>query len=237
MGSLSSNSRLTFNNEGSPNEKSIYYSKKPHHPPGSSGVTIGRGYDMKWRTRESIIRDLTSVKIDPSVAALLSEAGMPSGKHPGYTGKEADEFVKRPDISAIRISEDQEVDLFNLAYASIKNTAKRVCEHGTQYGTCDWSKVDGPVKEFYNDLTYRGDNKKGLRDKIQTAINTNDYDTIIKVASDRSNFPGIDTNRFTKRIEHLVRARDSYKNQKGQSTSPTPSPTPGPAPIMILGRR
>jgi hypothetical protein len=37
--------QATYNSEG--NEGGKYHSRKAHHPTAASGVTIGRGYDLK----------------------------------------------------------------------------------------------------------------------------------------------------------------------------------------------
>lgn len=57
---------LTFLAEGNNIPNSIYYSRKIHWPGNSlqcdkfgSGVTIGRGYDLKYRNVGEVISDLT----------------------------------------------------------------------------------------------------------------------------------------------------------------------------------
>ena len=57
---------LTFMAEGNNSPTSQYYSRKLHWPGISlkcsiyrSGVTLGRGYDMKYRTVNEIVNDLT----------------------------------------------------------------------------------------------------------------------------------------------------------------------------------
>ncbi len=61
---------LTFRAEGNNIPGSLYYSRKIHWPGISSrchaygsGVTIGRGHDLKYRSTTGIIRDLTSAGI------------------------------------------------------------------------------------------------------------------------------------------------------------------------------
>lgn len=43
---------MTFDQEGLENPGKKYHSRVPHVPSSSSGVTIGRGYDMKYKTNE-----------------------------------------------------------------------------------------------------------------------------------------------------------------------------------------
>ena len=51
-----------------------YFSRKPHVPSNSSGVTIGRGYDIKNKTRSKIIGDLTAAGIDRALAEKFAGA-------------------------------------------------------------------------------------------------------------------------------------------------------------------
>ena len=48
--------RVTWDSEGS--EGGRFHSRRPHVPSDSSGVTIGRGYDMKSRPRSAVLTDL-----------------------------------------------------------------------------------------------------------------------------------------------------------------------------------
>ena len=72
------------------------------------------------------------------------------------------------------------------------------------------------------DLIYRGDYTKTSRANIQKAIVTNDYDTLIKHAENKSNWRGIDDNRLNKRVEHLKHKKLLYNLSKGKaSNTPT----------------
>jgi hypothetical protein len=70
-----SEGQTTFDAEGSDNPKSLYYSRRASVPTESSGLTIGRGYDMKERDRDEIVEDLTSAGLDPEAAAKYADAG------------------------------------------------------------------------------------------------------------------------------------------------------------------
>ena len=60
--------QLTFDAEG--NEGGKYHSRKPHVPSNNSGLTIGRGYDMKVRKVEQIAKDLMASGMDQAAAEL-----------------------------------------------------------------------------------------------------------------------------------------------------------------------
>jgi hypothetical protein len=71
---------LTFNAEGNNVRSNRYYSRVLHWPgilsqckKFGSGVTIGRGYDMKHRSSEKIIRDLTYAGIPLEKAKKIAE--------------------------------------------------------------------------------------------------------------------------------------------------------------------
>lgn len=53
--------RFTYEHEG--HNSGFYNSKRIHWPGSASGVTIGRGYDMRKRTRDAVINDLIAVGI------------------------------------------------------------------------------------------------------------------------------------------------------------------------------
>jgi hypothetical protein len=80
---------------------------KLHHPTDGSGVTIGAGYDMKQRTEEEIIEDLTAAGISQETARIIAQAA-------GLSGGEAKKFVA--DNAKIKITKEQEVALFYKVY-------------------------------------------------------------------------------------------------------------------------
>ncbi|MEX2642221.1 MAG: hypothetical protein WD270_02125, partial [Acetobacterales bacterium] len=81
--------RLTFDAEGQ--EGGPWHSRRLHVPSASSGLTVGRGYDMKRRSREMVRDDLREAGVDPAVAALLSQAA-------GMQGERAEEFIEENDL-------------------------------------------------------------------------------------------------------------------------------------------
>ncbi len=79
--------QITFNSEGNDNKKSKYFSRKAHVPSKWSGVTIGRGYDMKYKSQKQIITDLTNAGVSRSVATEFAKGA-------GLHGTKAREFLK-----------------------------------------------------------------------------------------------------------------------------------------------
>jgi len=82
-------------------------SNKPHWPGGSSGVTLGPGYDLGHRTAPQIVADLTSIGVASSAAEALSKAA-------GLTGTDAQTFAKA-NANAVNLTQSQEEALLNLA--------------------------------------------------------------------------------------------------------------------------
>jgi hypothetical protein len=61
-------------------------SERLHWPKGSSGVTIGSGYDMRYRTADQIVRDLTAIGVS-SADARAAAGGA------GLSGQDAKDFA------------------------------------------------------------------------------------------------------------------------------------------------
>ena len=85
-----------FDSEGLENPGGRFHSRVPHLPPGASGVTIGRGYDMKSRSKQSVIRDLKNTGMSESDAKRLAEGV-------GLTGQAAKKFIKASLIIFMKI--------------------------------------------------------------------------------------------------------------------------------------
>ena len=218
MAALRPNASLTYANEGSSDPNSKYYSKKVHWPGGASGVTIGRGYDMGKKGKSKILKDLKAAGVDSKSAEVLSEGS-------GLFGEKAKEFAKRTDIIAIELTTDQELILFNNTHQEHQKEFERICQKSDtekKYGDCNLSKIDPGIKEYAVDLIYRGDYTTISRTKIQKAIISNDYDTLIKEAEDVSNWKNIDGNRVSQRVQHLKHKKLLYNLGKGKaSNTPT----------------
>lgn len=54
-------------------------SNRAHWPGGASGVTLGPGYDLKGRTAESVVADLTAIGVDRAAAQQIARGAGLSG--------------------------------------------------------------------------------------------------------------------------------------------------------------
>ena len=91
-------------------------SNKPHWPGGSSGVTLGPGYDLGHRTAAQIVSDLTKIGVESSAAEVLSQAA-------GLTGTNAQTFAKA-NSSAVNLTQAQEEALLNIALPSYQDNVR-----------------------------------------------------------------------------------------------------------------
>jgi len=78
-------------------------SNRLHHPTFDSGVTLGPGYDMTYRKPPKIVRDLTGIGVDPTIAQKIAEAS-------GYTSDDAHNFV-RDNKKLVNLTKEQEWQL------------------------------------------------------------------------------------------------------------------------------
>lgn len=196
-----SKGQLTFANEGM-EEQGSYYSRKLHVPSDTSGLTIGRGYDMKMKSKNQIMTDLVAAGVSDADATNISSAA-------GLAGETARKFIKDKKLESFELSPDAQLKLFNLEYSRLEADTKRLCtkpDVENKYGQCKWENIDSTIQEILVDMRYRGDYTPGLRLKIQTAIVNNKLDEVRKVLAVKSNFGNIDSNRFHARLNKIDKA-------------------------------
>ncbi|MDC0713150.1 pesticin C-terminus-like muramidase [Stigmatella sp. ncwal1] len=199
--------QLTFDAEGL-ETKGPYFSREAHWPGGASGVTIGRGYDMKGRSEETIRSDLTAAGVPQADAELLAKGA-------GLTGKEASDFTKREDVAAIEITPAAQKELFSKVYDHYESEVKRISNKDdavAKYGSVDFDNLDPAIKDVAVDLIYRGDYTSSTRKEIQSHIVNNDLQGLYDVLSDESKMTGdwgVPQDRFERRRDYLKAALDA----------------------------
>ena len=141
----------TYNAEGSKQNKL-------HHPSCYSGVTIGAGYDLKYRTEKEVEKDLKEVGMSQNDINILK-------KGVKLTNEEADNFVKQnPNF---RIDEKVKKQLFCNEYNKKSKIIQRIIEKTKEI---KWDDIPNDVKEYLVDLTYRGDLIPKIQPKIREAV-------------------------------------------------------------------
>lgn len=199
--------QLTFDAEGL-ETKGAYFSRVAHWPGGASGVTIGRGYDMKERTAEEVISDLTTAGVPQADAELLAQGA-------GLTGQEAADFIAREDVKAVEISSLAQKNLFTTMYDRYEADVKRISSKTdtvAKYGAVDWDKLDPAIKDILVDLRYRGDYTTATRKEIQPLVVANDLQGLRDLLSDETKMTddwGVPQDRFERRRDYLQAAVDA----------------------------
>jgi hypothetical protein len=216
---------VTWDSEGTEGGK--YHSRKLHVPSDSSGLTIGRGYDMKEKNAGTIVNDLTKAGVNKEDAEKIS------GAH-GKQGDDARQFIKDNSLESFEVTLAAQKVLFETTYDSEASEAKRLATKDdvtTKYGTTDWDNLDPAIKDILVDMKFRGDYDGVAREKIQKFVVTNDLDGFAKSLCDRDNWKNVPQDRFKRRKEFLERAvEDKKKDAKKAPPSNAQPPTPGAPP-------
>ena len=193
---------VTFESEGVEQPGSKFHSRVFHVPTASSGLTIGRGYDMKEKDKAKIVADLTSAGVAAADAKKISAAA-------GLSGNAARNFIAANGLSGYSISQETQVKLFEISYADEEAVVKRICAKDdcvAKYGKVDWDKVHPAIRDIIVDLKFRGDYRSDTRGFLQKLIVNNDLAGLKKAMANRANWTGVPDDRFKRRNEFLAKA-------------------------------
>ncbi len=124
-----------------------YESKVPHVPPGGSGVTIGPGLDMRYRTEKEVTQLLLDAGVDRHMARSLA-------KGVSLTGDAARKFVThwKADHPGKHISEVQQKKLFLLLIPKYIHGAQRFVDKTYHRGV--WDKLSVEQQAMLVDMQY-----------------------------------------------------------------------------------
>ncbi len=191
---------LTYEAEGT--EGGRFHSRKLHVPPENSGLTIGRGYDLKRRKSSEIKTDLCAAGVSHAHATLLAGAAK-------LNGVNAEKFIGDNNLKTFEISIDTQEKLFITLYEEMAINVKRAfnkVDCVKTYGKVDWEKLDITIKDVVIDLQYRGDYTPASRKLIQPLIVNNDLNGMGRILSIRSLWAYVPEDRFRKRADFLSEA-------------------------------
>jgi hypothetical protein len=183
--------QVTFDAEGT--EGGAFHSRKPHVPPGASGLTIGRGYDMKERSPAQVEKELRDAGLDEKAAKLSAGAA-------GLSGDKARAYIKTHTLP--EITPTQQKRLFGISYAAAEADVKRICGKADvvkMYGKTDWDKLHPAIKDLLVDLRFRGDYTPASRKLLQRHVAANNLTAIVQVIGNRANWPNVPEDRFNRR--------------------------------------
>jgi len=191
--------RLTFESEGA--EGGPYHSRILHVPTDVSGLTVGRGYDMKLKDQSKIKKDLIAAGVDSKVAEILAQAA-------GLSGQDAKTFITTHHLEKFEITEATQVSLFGVTYKEEEAETKRLCTKAdvvAKYGNCNWAKLSPAIKQVLVDLKFRGDYTGRTRRFLQKYVVTNDRKGFLFEMSKKSNWRHlrVPADRFKRRVNFL----------------------------------
>jgi hypothetical protein len=138
------NGQLTFDEEGE--EGGPYHSRIPHVPSKESGLTIGRGYDLKEKKKNDVISDLCQIGLSLEDVTLYADVV-------GLSGDKDEDYIKNKKL--IELTAKQQKALFKLAYHSIEEDVIRLCSKDDvvdTYGKTNWQALNTKIKTLLIDL-------------------------------------------------------------------------------------
>ncbi|MFL1482731.1 hypothetical protein [Marinobacter sp. LN3S78] len=189
---------LTWAAEGQ--EGGRYHSRILHVPTASSGLTLGRGFDLRERKRTTTEQQLTQAGISPGYARKVA-AGV------RLRGSDAETFIIASDLLDFEISAAIQLRLFEVVYAEMEADVIRICSKSDVlevYGRTDWEVLDSRIRELLVDLRYRGDYTGRTRRHLQPAVVANDLPLIRQIMTNSSLWDGVPQDRFQRRLSFLA---------------------------------
>lgn len=202
---MPSKGKLTFDAEGNDDPASPWYTRKLHWPGGASGVTIGRGYDMKTKSEAKIKGDLVAAGLSDTLAAKYAKGAK-------LEGADAKKFVADNKNTLTELTWDQQLSLFETTYnehladAKWRASADKAAGGCKEFGTVNWDALDSRIRDVVVDLRYRGDYKTSTYPKIQPHVVANDYAAFREAMLDAAFWKtdkGVPSDRFDRRVAYL----------------------------------
>jgi hypothetical protein len=192
--------QVTYDSEGNDDSQSHYFSRRPHVPSSRSGVTIGRGYDMKTKSKNKIKNDLIASGVNLTTADKLSSAA-------GMSGESAKKYIKDKKLNKLEITNEQQKKLFSISYGEIKKDVQRLCNKEdvieTYGSSIDIEKIHYAIREITVDLRFRGDYTGFSRKFLQKHIINNDLKEFKNEICNTEKWKSVPTDRFNRRCNYL----------------------------------
>ena len=196
---------VTWESEGT--EGGRFHSRTLSVPSDSSGLTIGRGYDMKERKDAAIAADLSAAGVPAADAARISKAA-------GLSGAAAKKFISDQKLGSFEISKPAQVALFLTTYNALKADVARICAKPdvvAAFGACDLAKTDRAIVDILVDLRFRGDYTGSSRGLVQKAAAKNDLAGFAAALQNPAHWPNVPRDRFNRRAAFLANALAAQK--------------------------
>ena len=203
--------QLTFDAEGNDDPNSRYFSRVAHVPPGGSGVTIGRGYDLGNFTQSKVEEGLVQAGIDPT----------PWRGAYGKKSADAQSWYEANKGKLGEITREQQKKLFIYTYDDLKADVVRISTKADVlkvYGKTDFATLDPRILDVVVDLRYRGDYSGATRKRVQPCMVKNDVEGLAQVMADRSFWNSVPQDRFQRRKDFLAGAKNDGSATANKTT-------------------
>ena len=188
---------LTFDAEGL--EGSFLHSRILHVPTHASGLTLGRGYDMKDRKQADVTAELVAAGISSEIAGKISLGARKKGLN-------AFKFISEQDLLDFEITAAVQLKLFETVYKRYEKDVLRLCnkaDTAKRYGIVSWDILHYKIKDVLVDLHYRGDYGPSCREVLQDHVVDNDLKKFTEVIVNQSNWLSVPADRFLRRKNYL----------------------------------
>lgn len=192
---------VTWEAEGQ--EGGRFHSRKLHVPSASSGLTLGRGYDMKTKTKGQVRADFMVAGIDKTKTEVLVNAVT-------LQGNRADQFIVDNDLLDFEITPLAQLKLFEISYELEASEVRRISGKSdvvNLYGQLDWDTTHQAIKDILVDLKFRGDYTGAARRFIQAPAVNNNLVEFRDLIRDRGRWQNVPQDRFNRRVRFLANAR------------------------------
>ncbi|MES2638427.1 MAG: hypothetical protein V4850_03065 [Myxococcota bacterium] len=202
-----SRGQLTFDAEGT--EGGRYHSRTAHRPPGASGVTVGRGYDVGQHSHAKTVADFVAAGIAPEQAEAYALAA-------GKTGDTAATWLENNKDTLAEISPEQQKTLFQSTYGEMANDVQRISDGASTqaaYGDVDLKTADPTVRDTLVDLRYRGDYTPNSRKKVQGLAADNDVAGLAALMNDKDQWANVPADRFARRAAYATQGAEEVQAQ------------------------
>ncbi|AXF77101.1 peptidoglycan-binding protein [Erwinia tracheiphila] len=135
--------QVTFDAEGNDNPHSAFFSRHLHWPKRASGVTIGRGYDMGNRCKDTVYLDLTRAGVPGDQARVMSAGSR-------LVGASAERFVINSRNECGIITREAQASLFEFIYPQYVSRAMTVYLSKTAKfpERTAWDSLKKPIREI-----------------------------------------------------------------------------------------
>lgn len=188
---------LTWDAEGT--EGGLYHSRCFHVPSNRSGLTIGRGYDMRDKTFSKVSGHLIQSGIDNKVANVIALAA-------GKMGNAAKQFVIEKDLLDFEVAPQVQLKLFEIVYKEMEADVKRICNKtitSQTYGKTDWLNLNSKIRNVLIDLRFRGDYHPASRKILQKHVANNDLISFKTEINKSANWSGVPLTRQQARTKYI----------------------------------